>query len=289
MHTKQQLQQLLREAGISLRKRWGQNFLIDLNLMRLLVASAALEGNETVLEVGCGTGSMTGFIAEAAGEVVAVEIDRKLFALAGSELASHDNVSLFCTDILTNKNTIDAEVSDCLHKTKNRLNSPFYLIANLPYQVASPVIVNFLLSDIVPDGIFVTIQAEVAQRMVASPGEKAYGLLSILMQSTGTVSRLRTIKPQAFWPSPKVNSAMIAWRKDENKCRAIKDIRILKEVIDLLLGQRRKKIKNCLVEAACDVECFPLLQQAEIDPDARGETLPPEKFVQLSNLWAALA
>lgn len=283
-HTKQQLQQLLDTAGVSPRHRWGQNFLIDLNLMRLLVDKADLRGNETVLEVGCGTGSLTDLIAPLAGAVIAVEIDRGLAQIAQSELAQHKNVSIINSDVLDNKSTINRAILDNVQKARLRLKGHFYLMANLPYQVASPVIINLLLSDSMPNAMFFTVQAEVAWRMTAEPGNKSYGRLSILMQATGDVKQLRTVGPQAFWPTPKVSSAMIVWRRNDDKCRTINDLPTVKQMIDLLLGHRRKTINSCLAQANLNFDYHRLLVQANINDKARGETLPPQKFVELANL-----
>ncbi len=313
MHTKQQIRELLEIANLHPRHKWGQNFLIDLNLMRLLVNAAGLKGNEVVLEVGCGTGSMTDLLSSRAGKVIAVDIDPALMEIAKSELANRNNIYWCNTDIIKGKNTISPDVCNILreikvqnnlpptqrhteystnanntHHINNISRPPFYLIANLPYQISSPLLVNLLLGRAdgdIPDGIFITIQAEVAQRITALPGTKAYGLLSIMMQATGSVERLRTIKPQSFWPSPAVNSAMIVWRRDTEKCRNINDISRLKQLIEVLLGQRRKKISTCLANNNLKATITPLLEQLQVSPDIRGEKISVETFVQLANMW----
>ena len=136
-----------------------------------------------------------------------------------------------------------------------------------------------------PDGIFATVQLEVAQRMTAAPADKSYGLLSILMQATGDVRLLRTLNPQAFWPQPKVRSAMFAWHYDEEKYRRIRCITHLKRTIDALLGHRRKKISYGLAQltSVAPAELAPVLASLGIDLDARGETLSPGQFVALAN------
>jgi len=281
--TKQQIQHLLNEAGISPRYRWGQNFLIDLNLMRLLVDAADLDGNETILEVGHGTGSLTELLAESGCAVIAVDIDRGLSRIAQRQLQRFDNITFHCCDILSNKSTIAPAVLESIKQNQSQLTGPFYLIANLPYNIASPLIINLLLGDNVPDGIFVTVQAEAAQRMTAKSGTKSYGQLSILTQATGQLEMIRTVNAQSFWPKPKVNSAMLCWRKDQDKFCAIKNIGKLKQVIGLLLGHRRKTIKSCLTNDVDKDKHLTLIQKLGIDPDARGETLLPQQFVQLSN------
>jgi len=275
---------LLNEAGIRPRHVWGQNFLIDLNLMRLLVDRAQLRTDDTVLEVGCGTGSLTDLLAQKTGTVIAVEIDRQLAKIAQSQLQSHGNIQWFHNDVLVNKSTLQPAVIAAVTGAQKGLAGRFLLVANLPYQAAAPLLINLILSEKPPDRIIVTVQAEVADRMTATPGTKAYGSLSILMQATGLVKQFRTIKPQAFWPRPKVNSAMVSYQRAQEMCAKIKNIAALKRLIDRLLGQRRKKIKTCLAQDNAMTQIIPQF----IDPNARGETLGVDKFVALSQLQQCL-
>ena len=252
-HTKQQLEQFLDQAQVAPRRQWGQHFLIDLNLMRLFVDTAQLQGNETILEVGAGTGSLTDLLASRAGRVIAVEIDQTLSAIAAAELKQHDNVTLMNTDILSSKSTIHPEVLDALARSQAELHGPFLLIANLPYQVSAPLMMNLLFGDLICDAMFVT-----------------------------------KIKPTAFWPMPNVYSAMIRWQRDEKLCAQIRDIHSLRKVIDLLLGHRRKTIKRCLALGNIEYDPVQLSEELHIDLTARAETLPVEKYVQLAN-WHYVA
>ena len=143
--TKQQIKSLMNQAGISPRYRWGQNFLVDLNLMRLLVGVAGLQGNETILEVGHGTGSLTELLAQSGCGVIAVDIDRGLSRIAQEQLQRFDNITFHCCDILCNKSTIDPAVLESIKQKQAQFTGPFYLIANLPYNIASPLIINLLL------------------------------------------------------------------------------------------------------------------------------------------------
>jgi 16S rRNA (adenine1518-N6/adenine1519-N6)-dimethyltransferase len=286
-HTKHELVELLDGAGLRPRHRWGQNFLIDLNLMRLLVEAAEIQPDDVVLEVGCGTGSMTGLLAERAGAVVTVDIDEGLAQVAENELEQCENVTVLCCDVLANKSTIAPMVVEAISQARERLGGRVLLVANLPYQVAGPLMIDLLLQAVPVAGMFVTVQAEVADRMVSGPAVKAYGPLSIILQATGAVKRLRTLSPGAFWPRPRVTSAMVAWRRDGESCEAIDNMHRLKAVIDLLLGRRRKKISTCLAKSELGDELLGVIERLGIDPDARGETLSPLQFVALANAPAA--
>jgi len=287
-HTKQYIQELLSSSDISPRRQWGQHFLIDLNLMRLLADAAQLQGNETILEVGAGTGSLTGLLAARAGRVIAVEIDRTLAAIAAQELNQHNNIILMNTDILSSKSTIDKKVLDTIAASQAELKGPFLLIANLPYQVSAPLIINLLFSDIPWTAMFVTVQLEVATRMTAVPGAKEFGSLSILLQATGRIRQFRKIKPTAFWPLPNVYSAMISWQRDEKLHARIRDIQALKTIVDMLLGHRRKTIKSCLSLGKIEYDPVQLSAELRIDLNARAETLPVEKYVQLANWFSPI-
>ncbi len=285
-HTKQQIESFLAEFDVSPRHRWGQNFLIDLNLMRLLVDAAELKGNETILEVGGGTGSMTSLLAEKAGAVIAVDIDPILSQIACRELAGFKNISLVHADILLTKSVIQPDVLGAVQKAREHLGGPLLLIANLPYQIASPLMINLLMLDSPPQGMYITIQAEVAQRIVAPPGTGDYGLLSVLLQSMGEAKILRRIKPTAFWPMPNVHSAMVQWNLRSETAAMIRDRNLLRQVINLLLAHRRKTIRASLALHDRLTDFTPLLLSIGIDPGIRAETLSPETFVQLANRLA---
>jgi len=281
--TKQQLQALLADAGLQPQHKWGQNFLIDLNLMRLLVDAADIKSHDLVLEVGPGPGSLTDLLAQHARHVVAVEIDPQLTAIAQQQLAHHNNVTLIQTDVLARKSALAPTVLDALDQHRPTPPGRFLLVANLPYQIASPLIINLLIGPNPPHGIYVTIQAEVADRMTAAPATKPFGQLSVILQATGNVRRLRTLKPQAFWPMPSVNSAMIAYQRDDAKLKRIGDCRHFRYTIDLLLHHRRKTIRHCLAQA-CDKQLTAnILNQLNIHPSTRAETLSPNQFIQLAH------
>jgi len=172
------------EAGIRPHTRFGQNFLIDMNLQRLLFEAAELGPDDVVLEVGTGTGSLTVLAAARAAAVVTVEIDRQLFQLAGEELLGADNVTMLQCDALKNKNRLSPELLETLDRELNVApGRRLKLLSNLPYNVATPVLSNLLALERPPELMTATIQKELAERIVARPGTKDYGALSIWMQS----------------------------------------------------------------------------------------------------------
>src|SRR5262245_35871651 len=204
------LRNLLDARGIRPKNKLGQNFLIDLNLLDLILRSAELANDDVVLEVGCGTGTLTGRLAEAAGAVVAVEIDADFFALTRELLVNQAHIQVLHADALRNKNEMNPAVLAALEEVR-RANSctKLKLVANLPYVVATPVICNLLLAKHEIERMVVTVQWEIAERMLARPGEKAHGALAVLVQSLADVEVVRRLAPAVFWPRPKVDSAIL--------------------------------------------------------------------------------
>jgi 16S rRNA (adenine1518-N6/adenine1519-N6)-dimethyltransferase len=287
MQTKQQIRQLLSSAGISPNKRLGQHFLIDLNLMRLLVDSANIQKNDVVLEVGCGTGSMTEALVERAGRVIAVELDQELTDIATDRLADFDNVNVINSDILRNKHTLNGKVTDAVAQAREKLTGRFLLVANLPYNVASPLMLNLVTDEPKVDEIYVTVQKEVADRMTASTGSEHYGTLSIFLAVTGKVSLIRALKPTVFWPQPKVESAMVGFIRDKVISDRIADIELFSETVHLFMNHRRKTIQSCckLAEGRLNsVTNWPKIHdQCGIDPLQRPEKLSPEDYAALAD------
>jgi 16S rRNA (adenine1518-N6/adenine1519-N6)-dimethyltransferase len=288
MQTKQQIQQLLMSAGASVNKRLGQHFLIDLNLMRLLIDSADIRDNDIVLEVGCGTGSLTEGLAEHAGYCLAVEYDRALAEIAKGQIAKAKNVEIINTDILENKNTISRKVINALTFARKKHTGRILLVANLPYNVSSPVMLNLVTGPITADGMYVTVQKQLADRMAAEPGSSDYGTLSIYLCATGDVKIRRVLKPTVFWPAPKVDSAIVEFLHNKEKTRRIEDMQLFSEVVALFIGHRRKTLTACsklakgkLAEITNWQDIF---TRASVDPHKRPEQLSPQDFVTITNL-----
>jgi 16S rRNA (adenine1518-N6/adenine1519-N6)-dimethyltransferase len=304
MQSKHQIRELLDSAGVRPNKRFGQNFLFDLNLMRLLIDTANIQNNDVVLEVGTGTGSLTAGIVEKAGYCVSVEIDAVLASIAKGQLADKSNVEIIAADVLKNKFEINPVVIDALSRARTIHNGRLLLVANLPYIAATPLIINLITGPIIAgstpstssgqasspqaDAMFVTVQKEVADRMTSQAGIKDYGILSILMAATGEVRHIRTLKPTVFWPQPQVNSAFVSYVRDPEKVKVIKSVEMLSRVAGALLQHRRKMLKSCCkltAEQLGEIKNWPeILNQLSIDPEIRPDNLTPEQFVAIANL-----
>ncbi len=302
MQTKREIQELLSSAGVSPNRRLGQHFLVDLNLMRLLVDSAQIGRDDVVLEIGTGTGSLTEALAEQAGHVITVELDRTLAGIAQSRLADAQNIQIINADVLSSKGTINPIVTKAMTEAQARLRSigpispirprgpiqfRVLLVSNLPYDVASSVMINLLKGPATAEAMFVTVQREVAERMTARPGSRDYGTLSIFLQATGKVEIIRRLKPSVFWPPPAVDSAMVRYVRDRDRSRRILDMDLFGAVIGLFIGHRRKMLRACIKEAPPELGGRDLwlrvLEQRSIDPTRRPEELSPEQYVDLAN------
>ena len=287
MQTKREIQELLSSAGVAPNRRLGQHFLVDLNLMRLLADSAQIGSRDAVLEIGAGTGSLTEALAEEAGQVISVELDRTLAGITQSRLGGVENVQIINADVLSGKATIAPAVMDAVTRAQARLGGRILLVSNLPYDVASSVMINLVKGPVTADTMTVTVQKEVAQRMTASPGSKSYGTLSIVLGATGTVEMLRVLKPSVFWPPPNVDSAMVRYVRDEHKSRRIRDMDLFGRVVNLFIGHRRKMLRACVRQAPAELgdrdSWLAILDEHSVDPTRRPEELTAEQYVDLAN------
>ena len=280
------LAQLLASQGLRAKKQFGQNFLVDLNLLDLLVRNARIGKDDVVLEVGAGTGGLTTRLVEEAGHVVTVEIDDGFYKLASTEVEAADNVTLLHADVLKNKNQIEPKVMEVVAEAISKMKTDHYhIVANFPYDVASAIIANTLLHDIEVRSMTFTVQYEAALRIVAQPGNRDYGPLSILVQTLGSAEIFRTLPPSAFWPRPKVDSAFVRIEIKPGRKKQIPDLKKFHFFVRQLFIHRRKNLRGGIVGT---VEYKPIKKQvpellAEIglDRDDRAEGLPPEKLFEL--------
>jgi len=245
------LSKRLAQAGLRPVAKYGQNFLIDLNLIDLIAKTAELRRDDVVLEIGTGVGSLTSRLSDAAGAVVSVEIDANLHQLASEELAARANVKLIHGDALRNKNSLRDDVMGLIRHAQEQLGpaSRFLLVANLPYNVATPIVSNLLHQSPPPDAMVVTIQKELADRIVARPGTKDYGALSIWIQSNCECDIVRVLGPKVFWPRPKVDSAVIRLDLDRSRRAEIADLGYFHRTTRALFFHRRKFLRSNVISA----------------------------------------
>jgi 16S rRNA (adenine1518-N6/adenine1519-N6)-dimethyltransferase len=248
--TKSFLIERFREMGIRPATRHGQNFLIDLNLVQLIVDAAELTEHDVVLEVGTGTGSLTAMMAARAASVVTVEIDAHLFELASEQLVDLLNVTMLRLDALRNKNNLDDRVMAAIgERLAEAPGRRLKLVANLPYNIATPVLSNLLLAPHVPHSMIVTIQKELADRITARPSTKDYSALSVWIQSQCTAEVVRVLPPSVFWPAPKVTSAVLRLTVDPERRAAISDLAYFHQITKALFLHRRKFLRANLLAA----------------------------------------
>ena len=276
----------LERAGLHPKTKYGQNFLVDLNLLDILIKGSDIQKTDVILEVGTGMGSLSKLMAPLAGAVVTVEIDRDLQALAAKELRGADNVTMLTCDALRNKNHMREDVMVAVReKLASIPDSRFKLVANLPYNVATPIISNLLTVTPFPDRMVVTIQKELAQRIVAEPSCKDYSALTIWMQSLCDCEILRILPPSVFWPSPKVDSAIIRVTPNPVKRSRIVDLEYYHSRLRALFFHRRKFLRSQLLTATQDDLSKPqideILDKLGLAPNLRAEQLTVEQIIEL--------
>jgi len=279
--------------GLRPQTRLGQNFLIDLNLLRLLHESGNITENDVILEVGTGTGSLTAPMADKAAVVITVELDPIMQNLAKQELFGRSNVRFVKTDILKNKNRLRDEVLDII---REELSKPgvegerrqLKLVANLPYNVATPLISNLLLTDVPPSLMCVTIQKELADRIVAKPRSKDWGALSLWIQAQCRAEIVRIMPPMVFWPRPKVDSAIIRLTLDEKRRNKIPDLKFYNEFCRAMFFHRRKFLRAELCSAfkytIPKERIDGMMDEMQFDATTRAETLPLKTMLRLCEL-----
>jgi 16S rRNA (adenine1518-N6/adenine1519-N6)-dimethyltransferase len=254
----------------------------------LLLETANLGPSDVVLEVGTGLASLTARMAERAAAVVTVEIDSRLFQLASEELSVTENVVMLQQDALKSKNHMNPAVLEAVRaKMDEAPGRRFKLVANLPYNVATPILSNLLSAEPLPVSMTATIQKELADRICAAPGTKDYSALSIWMQAQCDIQIVRTMPPQAFWPRPKVTSAILHVVPNPEKRAAIADLPYFHHFVRSLFLHRRKYLRGVLigmVEGQLErSEVDALLAAFEFSPDVRAEQLDVPTLIALAD------
>lgn len=292
--TQTHLMQLFAAQRLKPRHDLGQNFLIDLNLLELIVQEAELGPEDVVLEVGAGTGSLTALMAPVVGQLISVEYDHNLHALAAAAVSNVPHAQVIQGDVLRNKSHLADNVMAALSTALADSTKALKLVANLPYHVATPVIANLMASDFRWSRMVVTIQYELGERMMAAPSTPDYSALSVWLQAQANISLVRKLPASVFWPRPKVDSAIMRLDPAPERAALIHNRPAFHHFIRDLFTLRRKSLRRVLIgqygKQLGDQGIDEILRSLALADSARAEELAPERLVALSNqLHAALA
>jgi len=270
------IRQELKEYGLIPKKGWGQHFLIDRNILNKVIQIAQINEKDVVLEVGPGLGEMTIGLAKKAKRVITVEIDSKLVEILKKKVMDYPNVEVIKGDILK----VD------FNKLLNQEKAPVKVVANLPYQISTPLLFRFIESKKLFFTLTLMLQKEVAERMVAPPGGKEYGRLSIFVQLVSNLSIRFFVKPTAFFPPPKVESTVIHITWKEKPMVEVKDEEWFKKIVKGCFSYRRKTLINALKHSDLplpnDIESK--VMKIGIDPQRRPETLSIQELANLAEV-----
>lgn len=280
--TPKRTKEILEKHGFSFKKSLGQNFLIDPNVLGNIVSHAGLTKEVGVIEIGPGIGALTEHLARKAGKVIAYEIDGRLLPVLADTLSPYDNVKIIHQDVL------EADLKGMIEKEFMGYEE-IVVVANLPYYVTTPIIMKFLLERIPITGMIIMMQKEVADRITATPGTKAYGSLSIAIQYYMDASVAMIVPKTVFVPQPNVESAVLKLTRKAQLPAEVKDEDFLFQVSKGSFVQRRKTILNNLQTSLPNGKekkdiLLASFEEVGIDPGRRGETLTIEEFAQLSNV-----
>lgn len=291
--TQSYLRSLFAQRGIAPQRRLGQNFLIDLNIHEVIVKAAAVEPGDVILEVGPGAGALTARMATMGAAVVAVDVDPAMARLTAEAVAGLPNVKVIERDALAGKHTLDPQVLDAVRSgLAAGPDRRFKLVANLPYHIATPLITNLLVNpELRPTLMVVTIQRELADRLIAPPSSGAYGAVSVVVQALAEVSIVRGLPPSVFWPRPKVDSAIVAVRPDDGRRAAVGDVAWFHSVVRRVFLHRRKFIRHTLAGmwpdrwTKSDVDAW--LETQGLSGQLRPEALNIDEYIALAHALAA--
>lgn len=272
--------EVLQKYDFKFQKKFGQNFLIDTHVLDKIIRAANITKDDMVLEIGPGIGTMTQYLAEAAGKVIAVEIDKNLIPILEDTLGDYDNVRVINDDVLK----VD------LRKLADEENGgrPVKVVANLPYYITTPIIMGLFENGVPVESITVMVQKEVADRMQTGPGNKDYGALSLAVQYYAKPYIVANVPPNCFMPRPKVGSAVIRLTRHEKPPVEVKDEKLMFEIIRASFNQRRKTLANGLNNSDklnySKEKITEVIEQLGKGASVRGEALTLEEFAHLANL-----
>jgi 16S rRNA (adenine1518-N6/adenine1519-N6)-dimethyltransferase len=271
--TKHQIEALLVRAKSRPRHQFGQNFMIDQNLVRAAADAGMLSADDCAIEVGPGTGTLTEELLDRAGQVIVVEIDRDLARLLREMFAERKNFSLIEGDALAGKHELNQQLLAEIRSAR-QAGRRVKLVANLPYNIASPLVIEMLIAGV--DLLAFTVQKEVALRLAAAPDTEDYGPLTVMARMLARVELLRTLPPQAFWPAPKIDSALVRLTRDD---RLGETARLFGTFVHQVFSFRRKTLRRALLHAGFDADA--VLAATGLDGQKRAEEFGPEVFLRM--------
>ena len=270
--------EVIKKYNFAFQKRFGQNFLIDGHVIEKIIKAADITGDDVVLEIGPGIGTMTQYLAEAAGKVYAVEIDKNLLPILDDTLSEYENVTVINEDILK------LDIEELIKEEKGTLK----VVANLPYYITTPIIMKVLKENVPAKSLTFMMQKEVASRMQAGPGSKDYGALSLAVQYYAEPYIAANVPPNCFMPRPNVGSAVIRLTNWDKPPVEVKDERLMFKLIRASFNQRRKTLQNGINNSPelsfTKEQVVEALKKLEINENIRGEALTLEQFADLSNI-----
>lgn len=276
--------EIIQKYEFMFQKKFGQNFLIDTHVLEKIISAAGITKDDCVLEIGPGIGTMTQYLAENAGHVVAVEIDRNLIPILKETLADYNNVTVINEDILR----VDIKA---LAEEYNG-GKPIKVVANLPYYITTPIIMGLFEGGVPIDNITVMVQREVADRMKEGPGSKDYGALSLAVQYYAEPEIIANVPPNCFIPRPNVGSAVIRLTRHKEMPVEVKDPALMFKIIRASFNQRRKTLQNGLGNAPelpyTKEQIAAAIAEMGLTPTIRGEALSLAQFAQLSDILGAM-
>ena len=273
--------EVIQKYQFAFQKRFGQNFLIDAHVLEKIVSAAGITKDDCVLEIGPGIGTMTQYLAESAGQVIAVEIDTNLLPILADTLKDSSNVKVINQDILK------VDINELVKEYNN--GRPIKVVANLPYYITTPIIMGLFESNVPIDIITVMVQKEVADRMQVGPGSKDYGALSLAVQYYASPYIVANVPPNCFIPRPNVGSAVIRLTRYQEPPVQVKDPKLMFKLIRASFNQRRKTLQNGLNNSPeisfSKEEITKAIESLGVSPSVRGEALSLEQFAQLANYF----
>lgn len=274
--------EIIQKHQFVFQKKFGQNFLIDTHVLEKIIAAAGITKDDCVLEIGPGIGTMTQYLAESAGHVIAVEIDNNLIPILKETLADYDNITIINQDILkVDINALTEEYNG---------GKPIKVVANLPYYITTPIIMGLFESNVPIDNITVMVQKEVADRMQVGPGTKDYGALSLAVQYYAEPYIVANVPPNCFIPRPNVGSAVIRLTRHQAPPVQADDPKLMFRIIRASFNQRRKTLQNGLNNSPeipySKEEIAAAIESLGVSPSVRGEALTLEQFARLANYFS---